>query len=67
MNDEGHEDGKSRGPVIFTVPVLGFVVALNLDRIDRPNPATVSDKTSDGPARPYPDNPTRETKNHANR
>lgn len=66
MNDEGQ--GTSRAALIFIVPVLGFVVALNLDRIDRANPAAVPDKTSDGPARSYPDNlATRETETRANR
>jgi hypothetical protein len=65
MNDEGQ--GTPRAALIFTVPVLGFVVALNLDPINKANPAALSDKTSDGSARPHPDNPARKgTENYAN-
>ena len=68
MNEEEHEKGKPIGTLIFTLPVLGLVVALKLDRIDRANPAALSDDTSDGPARTYPDNPPANgTKNYANR
>lgn len=68
MPDEGQENGASSGPLIFTIPVLGFVVALKPDRIDRASPAAVSEKSTDELACRCPENPpTTGTKNYATR
>ena len=45
MNNKDQENGALRGPLIFTVPAYGFVMALYLDWLCRPNRAAFSDKT----------------------
>jgi hypothetical protein len=37
MNDKDQENGALRGPLIFTVPACGFVMALYLDWLGRSN------------------------------
>jgi hypothetical protein len=44
MNDIHRENGAPRGPLIFTVPAYGFVMALYLDWLGQSNRA-VSAKT----------------------
>jgi len=45
MNNKDQENGALGGPLIFTVPAYGFVMALYLDCLRRPNRADSSDKT----------------------
>ena len=45
MNDTHQEDEVVAGPLIFTVPAYGFVMALYLDWLGRPNQAAFSAKT----------------------
>jgi hypothetical protein len=45
MNNTHRENGVPVGPLIFTVPAYGFVMALYLDWLGRPNQAAFSAKT----------------------
>jgi hypothetical protein len=45
MNNKNQENGVLTGPLIFTVPAYGFVMALYLDWLGRPNRAAFSTKT----------------------
>jgi hypothetical protein len=45
MNNKDQENGALRGPLIFTVPAYGFVMALYLDWLCRSNRAAFSAKT----------------------
>jgi hypothetical protein len=45
MNNKDQENGARRGPLIFTVPAYGFVMALYLDWLGRSNRAAFSAKT----------------------
>jgi hypothetical protein len=45
MNNKQQEDGARTGPLIFTVPAYGFVMALYLDWLNGPNRAAVSART----------------------
>jgi hypothetical protein len=45
MNNKQQEDGAGTGPLIFTVPAYGFVMALYLDWLNDANVAAVSAKT----------------------
>ena len=45
MNDKDQENGALRGPLIFTVPAYGFVIALYLDCLARSNRPAFSAKT----------------------
>ena len=45
MNNEHQENGAPRGPLIFTVPAYGFVMALYLDWLGRSNRAAFSANT----------------------
>jgi len=45
MNNKDQENGALRGPLIFTVPAYGFVMALYLDWLGRSNRAAFSAKT----------------------
>jgi hypothetical protein len=42
MNNKDQENGALRGPLIFTVPAYGFVMALYLDWLGRSNRAAFS-------------------------
>ena len=42
MNNKNQENGTLRGPLIFTVPAYGFVMALYLDWLDGTNRAAIS-------------------------
>ena len=45
MNNKDQENGALRGPLIFTVPAYGFVMALYLDWLGRSNRPAFSAKT----------------------
>jgi hypothetical protein len=45
MNNKNQENGVLKSPLIFTVPAYGFVMALYLDWLGRPNRAAFSAKT----------------------
>ena len=45
MNNKDQENGARTGPLIFTVPAYGFVMALYLDWLGLPNQAAFSAKT----------------------
>jgi hypothetical protein len=45
MNNRDQENGAPRGPLIFTVPAYGFVMALYLDWLNGTNRAAFSAKT----------------------
>ena len=45
MNAKDQENGALRGPLIFTVPAYGFVIALYLDWRGRSNRPAFSAKT----------------------
>lgn len=45
MNGKHQENGVPRGPLIFTVPAYGFVMALYLDWLGQSNRAAFSAKT----------------------
>jgi hypothetical protein len=45
LNDKDQENGVPRAPLIFTVLVYGFVMALHPDWLDRSNGARFSTKT----------------------
>ena len=45
MNNTDRENGTMAGPLIFTVPAYGFVMALYLDWLGRSNRAAFSSKT----------------------
>jgi hypothetical protein len=45
MNYKHQENGALTGPLIFTVPAYGFVMALYFDWLGRPKRAAVSAKT----------------------
>ena len=45
MNYKHQENGALTGPLIFTVPAYGFVMALYLDWLGRSNRAAFSAKT----------------------
>ena len=45
MNYKPQENGALTGPLIFTVPAYGFVMALYFDWLSRPKRAAVSAKT----------------------
>ena len=46
MNNIHQENGAPRGPLIFTVPAYGFVMALYLDWLAQSNRAAFSETTS---------------------
>jgi hypothetical protein len=60
MNNKDQENEVLRGPLIFTVPAYGFVMALYIDWLGRSNRAAFLSKTPAeevkpiGPARPKP-------------
>jgi len=45
MNDEYSKNGTLTGPLIFTVPAYGFVMALYLDCLGQSHRAALSAKT----------------------
>ena len=45
MNNKNQENGVLTGPLIFTVPAYGFVMALYLDWLGRPSRAAFPAKT----------------------
>jgi hypothetical protein len=45
MNNKDQENGALRGPLIFTIPAYGFVMALYLDWLGRSNRAAFSAET----------------------
>jgi hypothetical protein len=45
MNNKHQENGVLTGPLIFTVPAYGFVMALYIDWLGRSNRAAFSAKT----------------------
>ncbi len=45
MNDEYSKNGTLTGPLIFTVPAYGFVMALYLDWLGQSHRAALSAKT----------------------
>ena len=45
MNNKNQENGVLTGPLIFTVPAYGFVMALYLDWLGQSKPAAISFKT----------------------
>jgi hypothetical protein len=45
MNNQHQENGARTGPLIFTVPAYGFVMALYLDWLGRSNRAAFSART----------------------
>ena len=45
MNNKDQENGALRGPLIFTIPAYGFVMALYLDWLGRSDRAAFSAET----------------------
>jgi hypothetical protein len=54
MNNQHQENGALTGPLIFTVPAYGFVMALYVDWLGRSTRATVSAKTFAEEVEPSP-------------